>query len=186
MAQDQLSDSGNLGPEAYLQTLQKKNLEPLWLKFKQPTPLKPNPRAVSCIWKYLEYVPLLRKATEEAEEADRRALLLINPNMTSYHTTDTLHGGLLIVQPGETIPARRHLPYIIRFVIDGEGFTSVDGNKMSMRRGDVIVIPGYQWYDHGNESDAPVIWLDILNLELSSVVPGSYSELFRGSHYSST
>jgi gentisate 1,2-dioxygenase len=35
-----------------------------------------------------------------------------------------------------------------------------------MRPGDLVVTPGMAWHDHGNEGDAPVIWMDILDWQI--------------------
>ncbi|KAI8963459.1 RmlC-like cupin domain-containing protein [Daldinia sp. FL1419] len=106
----------------------------------------------------------------------------------NFRTTDTLYGGLQIAKPGEIASARRQLSFIIRFVMDGEGFTSVDGKRMPMKKGDAIVITGYHWYDHENKSDEPVIWLDGSNVHpnshLLSLVPVN-PDVYQNSQYSS-
>jgi gentisate 1,2-dioxygenase len=71
------------------------------------------------------------------------------------------------VLPGETAPAHRHRAFALRFIIEGSaGFTAVEGEKIEMHRGDVILTPSWQWHDHGNEGTGPVIWLDGLDLPL--------------------
>ena len=46
-------------------------------------PPRPNPKATSAIWKYAEVRPLLMEAGDivGAEEAERRVLMLVNPDM---------------------------------------------------------------------------------------------------------
>ena len=60
-----------------------KNYKPLWTVFGQMVPPRPNPRAVPAIWRYDEIRPDLIKsgAIITAEEAERRVLMLVNPNM---------------------------------------------------------------------------------------------------------
>ncbi|TKW53829.1 Gentisate 1,2-dioxygenase [Colletotrichum tanaceti] len=59
------------------------------------------------------------------------------------------------------------------------------GKKMPLRRGDVVVTPTWHWHDHGNESDAPVIWLDALNLPLFRFTPVHFAEQYHESRYPS-
>ncbi|KAI0886962.1 gentisate 1,2-dioxygenase [Annulohypoxylon maeteangense] len=188
MAQNQVNGNKSNGLTSYLQALPQRNMEPLWLKMNAMVPPKPNPRAVPYIWRYSESLPLLTKAAEivPAEEAERRVLMLVNPTLESPYTTDTIYGGLQIVKPGETAPAHRHTAFAARFIISGEGFTAVEGKKMPLRRGDVILTPSWHWHDHGNESEGPVVWLDALNLPLFRYAPVNYAELYGESRYPST
>lgn len=56
----------------------------------------------------------------------------------------------------------------MRFIIEGRGgFTAVQGRRLRMARGDVILTPTWHWHDHGNDDDhgsSPLIWLDGLDL----------------------
>ncbi|KAK2029221.1 gentisate 1,2-dioxygenase [Colletotrichum zoysiae] len=173
--------------DEYLDRLPSQHLEPLWSQMNVMVPPTPAPVARPHIWKYADNLPLLHKAAELVGEkqAERRVLMLVNPNMESPYTTDTIYGGLQIVNPGETAPAHRHIAFALRFIIDGEGFTAVEGKKMPLRRGDVVVTPTWHWHDHGNESDAPVIWLDALNLPLFRFTPVHFAEQYHESRYPS-
>lgn len=67
-------------------------------------------------------------------------------------TTDTLYAGLQLINPGETAPAHRHRAFALRFIIEGnKGFTAVEGEKIYMNKGDVILTPPWTWHDHGHE-----------------------------------
>jgi gentisate 1,2-dioxygenase len=67
-------------------------------------------------------------------------------------TTDTLYAGLQLINPGETAPAHRHRAFALRFIIEGHrGFTAVEGEKIYMNKGDVILTPPWTWHDHGHE-----------------------------------
>src|SRR5579871_4773193 len=102
------------------------------------------------------------------------------------HTTDTMYGGLQLILPGEIAPAHRHIAFALRFIIEGEkGFTAVEGQKMTMERGDVILTPSWHWHDHGNEGKNPVIWLDGLDLPLFKYAPVNFAELYKEKRYPS-
>ena len=54
-----------------------------------------------------------------------------------------------------------------RFGIEGEGaFTTVEGEKCTMSRGDLVITPSGTWHDHGNDGKQPTVWLDMLDLPL--------------------
>ncbi|KAG7143692.1 Gentisate 1 like protein [Verticillium longisporum] len=174
--------------EDFLSVLPSQHLEPLWSQMNVMVPPNPNPTAKAHMWKYAEALPHLQKAGAlvPEERAERRVLMLVNPSMQSPYTTDTIYGGLQLVNPGETAPAHRHLAFACRFIIDGEGFTAVEGKKMPLVRGDVVTTPIWHWHDHGNESREPVIWLDMLNLPLFRFAPVHFAEGYADPRYPST
>src|SRR5713226_160975 len=53
----------------------------------------------------------------------------------------------------------------IRFILQGEGaYTTVEGQKMVMEKGDLILTPQWTWHEHANEDKGPMIWLDGLDV----------------------
>ncbi|OAA76787.1 RmlC-like jelly roll fold protein [Akanthomyces lecanii RCEF 1005] len=173
--------------EEYVQSLPKMHMEPLWSRMSAMVPPSPNPACQPYLWRYSDCLPYLSQAGSLVTEkmAERRVLMLVNPAMKAPHTTDTLYGGLQWVNPGEVAPAHRHIAYAARFIIDGNGFTAVEGKKMPLTRGDVVVTPTWHWHDHGNESNAPVVWLDVLNLPLFTYLPVNFAESYAKDRYPS-
>ncbi|UNI19642.1 Gentisate 1,2-dioxygenase [Purpureocillium takamizusanense] len=171
----------------YLKTLPPKHLEPLWSQMSLLVPALPKPVAEPHMWEYSEVFPSLAKAGEIVPEdkAERRVLMLVNPSMKAPCTTDTIYAGLQLVNPGETAPAHRHVASAFRFIIDGEGFTAVEGQKLPLRRGDVVVTPAWRWHDHGNESERPVVWLDVLDLPLFTYARVNFAEGYGEKRYPS-
>jgi gentisate 1,2-dioxygenase len=83
--------------------------------------------------------------------------------------------GMQLLLPGEWAPAHRHTPNAVRMVVEGEGaYTTVDGRKCPMRRGDLILTPTGLWHEHGHDGDKPVVWLDVLDLPLVHYLEASY------------
>ena len=83
--------------------------------------------------------------------------------------------------PGEIAPAHRHTPDAIRFMLHGEGaYTTIEGDKFVMRRGDLVVTPSMTWHDHGNEGTEPVIWTDGLDSPVVRYLENLYMEEFSG------
>src|SRR5256884_7656848 len=53
------------------------------------------------------------------------------------------------------------------FVLEGEGvWTVVDGDPVAMRGGALLLTPGWAFHGHQNVSDAPMAWLDGLDIPL--------------------
>jgi gentisate 1,2-dioxygenase len=139
-------------------------------------------------WDYTKIRPTLLEAGSivGAKEAERRVLMLENPQLGAPYTTDTIYGGLQLVLPGEIAPAHRHVAFALRFIIEGTGgFTAVEGQKIHMQRGDVILTPSWQWHDHGNEGSEPVIWLDGLDLPLYRHAKVNFAENYTEQRYPS-
>lgn len=86
--------------------------------------------------------------------------------------------------PNETAPAHRHTAFALRFVIEGNGgFTAVHGQRIQMKRGDVILTPTWNWHDHGKDGSGPMIWLDGLDLPQFQHFPVHFVEKFQEKRY---
>ncbi|KAF2643525.1 RmlC-like cupin [Massarina eburnea CBS 473.64] len=172
--------------EDVVQGASKHHAVPLWPQMVKYNPPQPNPKCVPHIWRYEEVRPYLVRAGELVKEkdAERRVLMLINPEREGPYTTDTLYAGLQLVMPNETAPAHRHSAFAMRFVIEGNGgFTSVHGKRIKMSKGDVILTPTWNWHDHGKDGSGPMIWLDALDLPLFQFFPAHFVEHFKEKRY---
>jgi gentisate 1,2-dioxygenase len=164
------------------------NAEPLWPLLSKVSPPFPVAKAASHLWNYDRMRPFCERAARlvGTDLAERRVFMLINPNLKAPYTTDTLYAGLQTILPGETARAHRHSPFALRFIIEGErGFTAVEGEKVMMERGDLVLTPSWEWHDHGNEGDRPMIWLDGLDLPLWQVLPSNFTEHYADARYPS-
>jgi gentisate 1,2-dioxygenase len=105
-------------------------------------------------------------------------LILENPALPGKASiTHTLYAGLQLILPGEVAAAHRHTQSALRFVLEGEGaFTAVDGERTYMKPGDFVITPSWTWHDHGNDSDAPMVWLDGLDIPLVALLDASFME----------
>jgi len=167
----------------FYQKLDQKNAAPLWQVLGQLVTPEPRPACVPAIWHYAEMRPLLKEAGEviTAKEAERRVVVLENPGVRgTSRITQTLYAGLQLVLPGEIAPSHRHTASALRFVIEGGGaYTAVDGERTTMHAGDFILTPSWTFHDHGNPSDAPIVWLDGLDIPMVNMFDASFAE-----HYS--
>ncbi|MEO6626747.1 MAG: cupin domain-containing protein [Burkholderiaceae bacterium] len=167
-------------PLEYRQALTAHNLVPLWPSLRALLPAgKPRPNTRATHWPYAAIRPLLMQAGEltPIEKAERRVLVLANPGhgLDKMQASAAIYLGMQLLLPGEWAPAHRHTPNAVRMVVEGEGaWTTVDGEKCPMRRGDLILTPTGLWHEHGHDGDEPVIWLDVLDLPIVYYLEASY------------
>ena len=166
--------------QAFYERMKKQSLAPLWVVLKGLVPPQPQPTPQAHIWRYDDVRPFLMEAGRllTAEEAERRVLVLENPAFAGKsRATATLYAGIQLVLPGEVAPAHRHTASALRFVLESSGgFTAVGGERTTMRVGDFVITPSWAWHDHGNESGAPITWMDILDLPIVNFFEGGFSE----------
>lgn len=167
-------------PLEYREALTEQNLVPLWPSLRAVLPPgKPRPNTRATHWKYESLRPLLLKAGEltPIEKAERRVLVLANPGhgLEKMQASAAMYLGMQLLLPGEWAPSHRHTPNAVRMIVEGEGaYTTVDGEKCVMSRGDLILTPTGLWHEHGHDGTEPVVWLDVLDLPLVYYMEASY------------
>jgi gentisate 1,2-dioxygenase len=170
-------------PPEYLAALHAQNLTPLWPSLRALLPhLTPQPKTRATHWRYEALRPLLLRAGDLApiEKAERRVLVLANPGhagpgQASMQASAAIYLGMQLLLPGEWAPSHRHTPNAVRMVVEGEGaWTTVEGEKCPMRRGDLILTPSGLWHEHGHDGSEPVVWLDVLDLPLVHYLEASW------------
>jgi gentisate 1,2-dioxygenase len=177
-----MNDLGRLEdlPADYVAELRALNLVPLWPSLRGVLPPgKPRPNTKATFWAYETLKPLLLKAGEltPIEKAERRVLVLANPGhgLDKMQASAAMYLGMQLLLPGEWAPSHRHTPNAVRMIVEGEGaYTTVDGEKCPMSRGDLILTPTGLWHEHGHDGSEPVVWLDVLDLPLVYYMEASY------------
>ncbi|MEO8738578.1 MAG: gentisate 1,2-dioxygenase [Casimicrobiaceae bacterium] len=172
------------GRQKLYDDIRSRNLSPLWEVLHSLVPKQPTTPCVPALWSYAEVRPYLMQAGTliTAEEAVRRVLILENPALPGRASiTQSLFAGLQLILPGEIAPVHRHVQSALRFVIEGKGaYTAVGGERTTMRPGDFIITPSWQWHDHGNDGvdgvSEPVVWLDGLDIPLIRFFDAGFAE----------
>ena len=147
------------------------NVGPGWAK---PTPSlwdEPRKTFVPAHWRYAEAKAALDAAGRliNTELAERRNLILFNPVPgNDYATTRTLLAAYQMILPSERARSHRHTPNALRLVVDcaAGAYTIVNGRKLYMGPGDVLLTPNWHWHGHGNEGGTPAYWIDFLDTPL--------------------
>ncbi len=140
-----------------------------------------RPRLRPHVWRWEQiYRHLLRAGDLLTLDrgAERRVIVLANPGLPALKAaTHTLAANVQMIKPGEVAPSHRHTATAIRFVVQGHGaYTTVEGEKVMMGEGDLILTPNWTWHDHGHEGAEPVIWMDALDAPLVNALHASVHE----------
>lgn len=165
--------------QAFYERLRPHDLAPLWEVMKGLLPPEPTSKAKVHRWRYEAIRPLLIESGHllTAEEAERRVLVMENPAFPGQsRATSTLYAGIQVIMPGEAAPAHRHTPSALRFMLEGEAYTSVGGERTRMRFGDFVITPVWAWHDHGNDTDQPAAWLDGLDVPMIAFFEAVFRE----------
>jgi gentisate 1,2-dioxygenase len=169
-------------PSAYNEALQARHLAPLWCSIRSLIPYDLPMRSTQpALWRYADVRPLLMRSGElvPIELAERRALVLCNPGFGEGRLgiTPSIFIGLQLLLPGEAAANHRHTASALRLVIEGRGgYTTVNGERLAMDPGDLVLTPGGCWHEHGQDGADAVIWLDALDVPLVHYLEASISE----------
>lgn len=145
--------------------------------------LWPEPRKtlLPCVWHYADIKGVLDAAGRlvDHSQADRRNVSLINPAEGNvYPTVRTMVANYQLIRPGETATAHHHTPAALRIILEGHGtYTVVDGDRVEMRPGDVLLTPSWAWHEHSAGDDADdCYWVDILDVPLVHLLEPMFFE----------
>jgi gentisate 1,2-dioxygenase len=63
--------------------------------------------------------------------------------------------------------------------MEGRGaYTAIDGERVYMEPGDLILTPSWSWHDHGNETDKPILWMDGLDIPLIASLDAMFFQFY--------
>ncbi|MDT4936568.1 MAG: gentisate 1,2-dioxygenase [Pseudonocardiales bacterium] len=158
-----------------------RHLIPLWELEGEIMGAVPAPRTQAWLWRWSDVYGIAERAAAlvpVARGGDRRAIALSNPGQGGLpYATSTLWAALQWLGGREVAPAHRHTSQAIRFIIDGAGsFSVVEGDKVFLERGDLVLTPPWMWHDHGSESDERAVWMDALDIPLNNFLDASFFE----------
>ena len=142
----------------------------LWNLDHAERPSDPKTRVTPHLWKWHDIYDSLLQAKEKISVArgsvERRVIRLVNPGMADTEmTSHTILLSFQLIQPGEVAPGHRHTMSAFRFILQGQGaYTNVDGQKMVMEAGDLILTPQGCWHEHAHEGDQNMVWIDGLDV----------------------
>ncbi|MBI2349813.1 MAG: cupin domain-containing protein [Deltaproteobacteria bacterium] len=158
------------GSEELDRLLGQRWLSGLWRVGREERPLDPKTTVKPHLWKWADIYDSLVQARSRIDirsgSVERRVIRLVNPGLKETElTSHTMSLAFQLIQPGEVAPAHRHTMAAIRFILQGKGaYTNVEGQKMVMEDGDLILTPQWTWHEHAHEGDQEMIWIDGLDV----------------------
>ena len=160
---------------------EKELLVPLWTEIGDLMPSHPQSKAQPHCWRWENLLPLAQQAgriVPVGRGGERRAIALANPSLGGRpFATPTLWAAIQYLGPGEVAPEHRHTQHAFRFVVEGAGvWTVVNGDPVSMRRGDFLPQAGWNWHAHHNPTDQPMAWVDGLDIPFSYETESTFFE----------
>lgn len=144
--------------------------------------LWPEPREsfLPALWRYRDVKPILDVAGGLVDHhlADRRNLTMTNPVAGNrYGTVRTLVAAYQSIKPGEKAEAHRHTPSALRIILEGTGtWTVVDGSRVEMKPGDVLLTPSWCWHSHESVGSDECFWVDVLDVPLVHLLEPMFFE----------
>lgn len=157
------------------------HLVPLWELEAKIMGVVPNPTTLAWLWRWEDLYSIAESAgalVPVERGGDRRAIALANPGQGGLpYATSTLWTAVQWLNGREVAPAHRHTSQAIRFIIDGAGsYSTVEGDKVFLERGDLVLTPPWTWHDHGSESAERAIWMDALDIPLNNYLDAPFFE----------
>lgn len=157
-------------------------LIPLWTEISDLMPSSPRSEAVAHRWRWSKLLATAVRAGElvpVGRGGERRAIGLANPGLGGRpFATPTLWAAIQYLNARESAPSHRHSQNAFRFVIAGSGVsTVVNGDVVSMRRGDFLPQAGWNWHSHVNDSDDPMAWIDGLDIPFQRYIDSTFFEV---------
>ncbi|MBI4635098.1 MAG: cupin domain-containing protein [Candidatus Rokubacteria bacterium] len=80
---------------------------------------------------------------------DALILEYTNPE-TGGSVAPTMGFAIQLLRPGEQTRAHRHTASTVYCVVEGQGYTQVDRQRLEWSGNDVFVVPGWAWHHHVN------------------------------------
>jgi gentisate 1,2-dioxygenase len=178
-SREDLAQSGTL--EELYGKLSQVGIAPGWAKATPSLWSSPKKNFAPAHWTYEQARGALDAAGRliNTELAERRNLILFNPAAeNSYGTVRTIVTAYQMIMPGEWARAHRHTPNALRLILDSEPgtYTEVDGVKIAMEPGDVLLTPNWSSHGHGNNSRSCAYWLDFLDVPLVQLLEPMFFE----------
>ncbi len=169
----------DLASRGFYEGLTSRHLLPGWARGEQPIRSKSEMHVH--VWRAADARAALQDASRfvGTDVAERRNLIMVNPAPgNTYATTRNIVAAYQMIQPGETARSHRHTPAALRLVLDAadDVYTVVDGKRVDMTPGDVVLTPSWCWHGHANDGNGTAFWLDFLDVPFVRNIGATFFE----------
>jgi len=167
----------------YYSELARLKFSPGWARPEPSMWPVPKPKFKPAVWRFAAARAALTQAGEfvPVERAERRNLIMVNPiEGNLYATTRSLVAAYQCVKGGETARTHRHSPAALRLVLEAKPgtYTVVNGARVDMLPGDVVLTPSWSWHGHVNETDRTSFWIDFLDIPFVQLTEAMFFEQY--------
>src|SRR3984893_18235841 len=167
----------------YYSELGRLQFSPGWARPEPSMWPAPKPKFKPAVWRFGPARAALDQAGEfvPVEQAERRNLIMVNPiEGNLYATTRNLVAAYQCVKGGETARTHRHTPAALRLGLEAKPgtFTVVNGARVEMLPGDVVLTPSWSWHGHLNETDQTSFWIDFLDIPFVQLTEAMFFEQY--------
>jgi len=168
----------------YYSELGRLRFSPGWARPEPSMWPAPKPKFTPAVWRFAAARAALDQAGEfvPVEQAERRNLIMVNPiEGNLYATTRNLVAAYQCVKGGgEMARTHRHTPAALRLVLEAKTgtYTVVNGARVDMLPGDVVLTPSWSWHGHVNESDQTSFWIDFLDIPFVQLTEAMFFEQY--------
>jgi gentisate 1,2-dioxygenase len=165
----------------YYAGLRDLHLSPGWARPEPSMWASPQPKFRPAIWRFADAKKALDASHNmvPADQTERRNLIMVNPiEGNTYATTRHLVAAYQCVMPGDRARTHRHSAAALRLVLQGkEGvYTIVNGTRIDMFPGEVLLTPAWCWHGHVNETGETGYWIDFLDIPFIQLTEAMFFE----------
>ena len=169
----------------YYSDLGRLSFSPGWARPEPSMWALPKPKFRPAMWRFAAAKEALDQsgALVPAEQTERRNLIMVNPiEGNLYATTRHLVAAYQCVLPGDTARTHRHSAAALRLVLAGQPgtYTIVNGARVDMAPGDVVLTPSWSWHGHVNEGSETSYWIDFLDIPFVQLSEAMFFEQYPG------
>ena len=123
---------------------------------------------------------------DEASPYDGVLLEYVNP-FRHGPVLPTLACYAQLLRPGEHTKAHRHTTSTVYYVLEGSGYSVIDGCRFDWGKGDFFMVPPWMWHEHANRDGADALFFvindrpihDSLRLFREEAFPSVHQEVTR-------
>jgi gentisate 1,2-dioxygenase len=142
---------------------------------------KPQPKFKPAVWRFAAAKKALDASHNmvPADQTERRNLIMVNPiEGNTYATTRHLVAAYQCVMPGDKARTHRHSAAALRLVLHGKTgvYTVVNGVRIDMHPGEVLLTPSWCWHGHANETGETGYWIDFLDIPFIQMTEAMFFE----------
>jgi gentisate 1,2-dioxygenase len=165
----------------YYSELGRLRFSPGWARPEPSMWPQPVPKFRPAVWRFADAKRALDASHNmvPAEQTERRNLIMVNPiEGNTYATTRHLVAAYQCVMAGDTARTHRHSAAALRLVLAGQAgtYTVVNGARIDMAPGDVVLTPAWCWHGHANESSETSYWIDFLDIPFIQLTEAMFFE----------